>query len=140
MLTRFLGSRGASAVISFFMLALASSGATAQTAPAAISATANATLVQPTAAAKFLHNAVATVTGMVLKTPAVQSVNGVGLAPAIAKEAAWLYRAGWPLMPWSTVMAPARRSTNNLLCRHRGYFEARGESLEEPARGCARWS
>jgi len=103
------------------MLALASSGAAAQTIPSA----------QPTAAAQLVRNAVATVTGTVLQARPAQPVN-VALAPAIATEAAWLYRAGWPLYAlidrYSAASTPLSEEANCVATAV--YFEARGESPE----------
>jgi len=110
------------------MLALASSGAAAQTAPAARPFGAG-TYVAPAIAS--VQRAVATVTGSVLQTQPAQSVS-VALAPAIANEAAWLYRAGWPLYAlidrYSAASAPLSEEAKCVATAV--YFEARGESPE----------
>ena len=114
------------------MLALASSGAAAQTAPMAAASArpfGAGTYVAPAIAT--VQRAVATVTGTVLQTRPAQSVN-VALAPAVATEAAWLYRAGWPLYAlidrYSAATAPLSEEAKCIATAV--YFEARGESPE----------
>ena len=120
----------------FIMLALVSSGAPAQTvAPTAVSAveaaiSEPAATAQPASAPNLLQRAVATITGTVLQARPAQSVS-VTLAPAIAKEAAWLYRAGWPLyalIDRYSAGAPLDEQANCVATAV--YFEARGESPE----------
>jgi spore germination cell wall hydrolase CwlJ-like protein len=110
------------------MLALASSGAAAQTAPTA-KPFGSGTYMAPAIAT--VQRAVATVTGAVLQTQPAQTVN-VALAPAIAKEASWLYRAGWPLYAlidrYSAATAPLDEEANCIATAV--YFEARGETPE----------
>src|SRR5207342_252630 len=84
-LVKFIGGRAASAVIGLFMLAIGSS-ANAQNVAGSIS-----TPVQA-----VLSNAVVTPSGAVVQTQPAQSVT-INLEPGIAKEAAWLFKAGWPL-------------------------------------------
>jgi len=108
---KLLGGRTASAVIGFFMLAIGSS-ANAQDVAA---------LAQP---------AVATVSSAVTQAPAASSVT-VKLLPAMATEAAWLYKGGWPLQALVDKFAsnaPLDEQTNCLATAV--YFEARGESAE----------
>ena len=87
-------------------------------------------------AATMVQKAVATTTAVVASNGAVvqaqpaQSVT-VKLAPSIAREAAWLYKAGWPLyalVDKFATNAPLDEQTNCLATAV--YFEARGESLE----------
>jgi hypothetical protein len=163
-LIRILGSRGASAVMGLFMLALASSEAPAQTVAAGASALDVAAAVKATeaeaatkplglrgtatatsqsamtatarpqalvnAAVAPMQQAVATVTGTVIQAQPARAVS-MALAPAIAREAAWLYRAGWPLYAlvdrYST-NAPLDEEATCLATAV--YFEARGESPE----------
>jgi len=71
-----------------------------------------------------VQQAVANLTGQA--QPAVQA-----LAPAIAREAAWLYRGGWPLyalVDRYSVGAPLDEEATCLATAV--YFEARGESPE----------
>ena len=108
----------------FIMLALVSSGAAAQIAPA------SAVAAQASAAAPLFQRAVATVTGSVVQARPAQAVS-VALAPAIAREAAWLYRGGWPLsalIDRYSAGAPLDEQANCLATAV--YFEARGESAE----------
>ena len=110
-MVKLLGGRTASAVIGFFMLAIGSS-ANAQDVAA---------LAQP---------AVATVSSAVTQAPAASSVT-VKLLPAMATEAAWLYKGGWPLQALVDKFAsnaPLDEQTNCLATAV--YFEARGESAE----------
>jgi N-acetylmuramoyl-L-alanine amidase len=141
------------------MLALASSEAPAQTvAPtghafnvaAAVKATqidagarplgspsyATAPVARPTAQTSLtramlpMQQAVATVTGTVLQAQPARSV-AVALAPVIAREAAWLYRAGWPLyalVDRYSAGAPLDEQAHCIAVAI--YHEARGESLD----------
>jgi N-acetylmuramoyl-L-alanine amidase len=144
---KLLGSRGASAVMGLVMLAVASS-ASAQdlsalnNVPAAVRALDVNTAAKPlgTAAqavaaavarpAVAATTAVSTVTGAVLQAQPAQAVT-LKLTPAIASEAAWLYKSGWPLYAlvnkYST--GDALGEQGNCLATA-VYFEARGESLE----------
>jgi len=110
---KLLGGRVAAAVIGLFMLGIGSSAAAQDVAP----------LLQP---------AVATMssTGAVAQTAPAAAVT-VKLATSIASEAAWLYKAGWPLYAlvdrYSTG-APLNQEANCIATAV--YFEARGETLE----------
>jgi N-acetylmuramoyl-L-alanine amidase len=128
------------------MLAIGSSGASAQSVPtynvsAAVRAldvdqaarplgqmgTLASTLARPAVAAT---TAVATSIGTVFQSQPAQSVT-LKLAPSIATEAAWLYRNGWPLYALADrygANAALDEETNCLATAV--YFEARGESLE----------
>jgi spore germination cell wall hydrolase CwlJ-like protein len=140
------GGRVASALVGISALAMGSS-ATAQAVPinynlkAAVSAvdvdaTAKplgsatslaSTLAQPVVAAT---TAVANAAGAVFQQQPAQSVT-LSLQPSIAKEAAWLYKGGWPLyalVQKFATNAPLDTETNCLATAV--YFEARGESLE----------
>ena len=148
-LIRFLGSRGASAVMGLFMLALVSSEAPAQTVAQSakafdISAVVKATeltgarplgtrgyATTPTAgvvltqAALPMQQAVATVTGTTVQA------QSQALGPAIAREAAWLFRAGWPLYALvDRYSAGAPLDEQETCLATAVYFEARGESAE----------
>src|SRR6185437_15614301 len=93
---------------------------TAATAPAAA-------YVQPAVAST---TAIATPTGAVMQAQPAQTVT-VKLGQSIATEAAWLYKAGWPLyalVDKFETNAPLDQETNCLATA--AYFEARGESLE----------
>ena len=134
------------------MLAIGSSGASAQSMPtlsvsAAVKAldvdsaaqplgkmgplgpvgTLASTLARPAVAAT---TAVANSLGTVFQTQPAQSVT-LKLAPTIATEASWLYRNGWPLYALADrygANAALDQETNCLATAV--YFEARGESLE----------
>jgi N-acetylmuramoyl-L-alanine amidase len=142
---KLLGSRGASAVMGIFMLALASSEASAQNlsglnVPAAVKSieidrTARAlgnaagTLVRPVVAAT---TAVTLGNGTIIQAQPAGSVT-LRLTPAsIAQEASWLYRAGWPLYALVDKFgASAPQLDEQANCMAVAvYHEARGESLE----------
>jgi hypothetical protein len=156
-LIRLLGSRGASAVLGLLMLALASSEASAQVAgapsvsafdvkaavratelgtrgPASTAAAAtSATSITAAVSSRSMppmQPAVATFTGTVIQAQPARSVS-LSLAPAIAREAAWLFRSGWPLyalVDRYSAGAPLDEEANCIATAV--YFEARGESLE----------
>jgi spore germination cell wall hydrolase CwlJ-like protein len=117
---KLLGGRVASAIIGLFMLGVGSSAA-------AQDVSTPTALVQPAVATT---TAVATTSGNVIQAQPAQSVT-VKLAASIATEAAWLYKAGWPLyalVDKYATNAPLDEETNCLATAV--YFEARGESLE----------
>ena len=129
-MVKLLGGRAAAAVSGLFMLAVGSSAAAQDTSTLAAPATA------ATAVSSMVHQAVASTTatansmGTVAQAQPAQSVT-VKLAPSIATEAAWLYKAGWPLaalVQKYSVGAPLDEQTNCLATAV--YFEARGETLE----------
>jgi len=141
-LIKFLGSRGASAVLGIFMLAAGSSASAQNYGALNVSAAVKAldvdsaarplgnvasTLARPAVAAT---TAVATLSGAVLQAQPARSVT-VSLSQSIATEAAWLYRAGWPLYALVDrygAGAPLDEQGNCLATAV--YFEARGESVE----------
>ena len=95
--------------------------------PLGTPATVASTLVQPAVAST---TAVANSNGAVFQAQPAQSVT-LSLTPSIATEAAWLYKAGWPLyalVQKFETNAPLDEETNCLATAV--YFEARGESLE----------
>jgi hypothetical protein len=123
---KLLGSRGASAVMGLFMLAVGSS-ATAQNSAAYNVPRAVTSVVRPVIAAT---TAIATLNGTVLQAQPARSVT-VSLSQSVATEAAWLYRSGWPLyalVDRYSAGAPLDEQGNCLATAV--YFEARGESLE----------
>ncbi len=139
---KLLGSRGASAVMGIFMLAIGSSGANAQ-GISGLNVSAAGKSIETDAAAKplgqagaLLQKAVATTTavtlgnGSIVQAQPAQSVT-LSLAPNVASEAAWLRSAGWPLYALVD-----RFGTNASLNEEENciavavYHEARGESLE----------
>ena len=140
---KLLGSRGASAVMGIFMLAIGSSGANAQ-GISGLNVSAAVKSIETDAAAKplgqagaMLQKAVATTTavtlgnGTVLQAQPAQSVT-LQLKPAVATEAAWLRNAGWPLYALVDrfgANAPALDEQTNCIAVA-VYHEARGESLE----------
>lgn len=145
-MVKLIGGRAASAVMGLFMLALGSSaGAQNMSAlgnvSAAVrsvevdnSATPLGTVASPAAAitqpAVASTTAVATPSGAIMQAEPAQSVT-VKLKQSIATEAAWLYKAGWPLYALVgkfATNAPLDEETNCLATAV--YFEARGESLE----------
>lgn len=72
----------------------------------------------------------ATVTGTAIPAQPAQAVMP-SLAPAIAREAAWLHRAGWPLYALVDRYGVGAPLDEQATCMATAvYFEARGESLE----------
>jgi N-acetylmuramoyl-L-alanine amidase len=85
------------------------------------------TLARPVVAAT---TAVANAAGTVFQAQPAQSVT-LSLTPSIAKEAAWLYRGGWPLYALVDRFATnAALDTETNCLATAVYFEARGESVE----------
>ncbi len=141
-----LRSRGVSAAVGLFMLAVGT-GANAQSAPvlnvsAAVKSVEAEAAAKPlgspvqTAAGTLVHSAVATTTaiattaGTILQSQPAQSVT-VNLAPSIATEAAWLYRNGWPLYALVDHYSTSAALDQETTCLATAvYFEARGESLD----------
>jgi spore germination cell wall hydrolase CwlJ-like protein len=118
-LVKLLGGRAASAVIGLFMLGIGSSAAAQTADPAA--------LIRPAVATT---TAVVNSIGAVTQAAPAQAVT-MKLAPSIATEAAWLFKAGWPLYALAdkySVGAPLDEQANCLATAV--YFEARGESVE----------
>jgi hypothetical protein len=112
-LVKLLGGRVASAVIGLFMLAVGSSGAAQSLTPTPAVAT----------------TAIATNNGTVLQAQPAQSVTVT--TSSIATQAAWLYRAGWPLYALVDKFATNASLDEQTNCLATAvYFEARGESLE----------
>jgi spore germination cell wall hydrolase CwlJ-like protein len=142
---KLLGGRVAAAVIGVFMLAVGSSAmaqdATPLNVPEAVKAigvdkttTALGSVANPAAIlarpAVAVTTAVASINGSVAQAQPAQSVT-VQLAPSVATEAAWLYKAGWPLyalVDHFSAGTPLDEQGNCLATAV--YFEARGESLE----------
>jgi N-acetylmuramoyl-L-alanine amidase len=143
---KLLGGRTASAVMGLFMFALGSSEASAQNlpkldVPAAVKAldvdqaakplgTANAAASNLMRVAVASTTAVATAGGLIVQGQPAQAVT-LKLAPAIAVEAAWLQKAGWPLyalVDRYSAGAPLDEQANCIA--EAVYHEARGESLE----------
>lgn len=85
-----------------------------------------------TTVAAPVQQAVATITGSVIQAAPASAVT-VSLTPAVAKEAAWLSKAGWPL--YAVVDRIAARGAAPLdpesnCIATAVYHEARGESVE----------
>jgi spore germination cell wall hydrolase CwlJ-like protein len=123
------------------MLGLGSSAAAQNADPLGISAAVKAVDVDTRApalgtATPMVRPAVVTTTAMVSANGAVQQAQPaqsvtLKFAEPIAKEAAWLYKSGWPLYALVgkyATNAPLDEETNCLATAI--YFEARGESLE----------
>lgn len=143
---KLLGSRGASAVMGIAMLGIGSSAGAQNLDRLNVSAAVKAldvdaaakplgTAVQSVAStiarpAVATATAVASATGNVFQAQPAQAVT-VKLAPAYAKEAAWLYKAGWPLYALVGKYSTGEALDEQGQCLATAvYFEARGESLE----------
>jgi len=116
------------APVSYNLNSAASSVSADASKSVAATATAVATsLVKPVVAATTV---VANAAGSIFQAQPAQSVT-VQLAPSVAKEAAWLYKGGWPLyglVDKFATNAPLDEQTNCLATAV--YFEARGETVE----------
>ena len=120
-----------------FMFAVSASASAQNAGPLNVSAAVQAEVTgtsSPAAAiarpAVASTTAITTANGTVLQAQPAQSVT-VQLTASIAKEAAWLYKGGWPLyalVDKFATNAPLDEETNCLATAV--YFEARGESLE----------
>jgi N-acetylmuramoyl-L-alanine amidase len=144
---KLLGNRGASAVMGMFMLALASSEATAQS-YAGLNVSAAVKALDVDASAKAFGTATSTVANTLVRpavaaTTAVRLGNGtvvqaqpaqsvtLSLTPSVASEAAWLRSAGWPLyalVDRFSAGAPLDEQAHCIAVAV--YHEARGETLE----------
>ena len=143
-MVKLLGGRGASAVVGLFMFALGSSGAAAQSVqpsmaslnvPAAVRAVTGGTststgALQATPAVFNTNSSVTLANGAVVPAQPARSVT-VQLPPTIDREAAWLYKAGWPLYALVNKYSTGAPLSDEANCMAVAvYFEARGESLE----------
>ncbi|HJP69376.1 MAG TPA: cell wall hydrolase, partial [Sphingomicrobium sp.] len=145
-MVKLIGGRAASVVMGLFMLGLGSSAAAQNMSalanvPAAVrsievdnsakplgsAASPASAYVQPAIASTV---AVATPSGTIMQPQPAQSVT-VKLGQSIAAEAAWLYKAGWPLYALVGKFATSAQLDEETNCLATAvYFEARGESLE----------
>ena len=143
---KLFGGRIASALVGISVLAIGSS-ASAQALPINYNLTSTVSSANADASAKPLDTAtslastllrpavaatkaIATSTGAVFQAQPAQSVT-LSLTPSIAKEAAWLYKGGWPLyalVDRFATNAPLDEQTNCLATAV--YFEARGETFD----------
>ena len=136
-MVKLLGGRGASAVMGLLMFGLASSAAAQDmSALGSVSAAVKATQGAPAASqlaptpAVASTTAVASINGTVVQSQPAQSVT-VRLAPSIATEASWLYKAGWPLYALVDKFATSAALDEQTNCLATAvYFEARGESVD----------
>jgi len=135
-LVKLIGGRAASAVIGLFMLAIGSSEASAQNLAGNLNVPAAVRALDVDQGAKALGTtAVATqasLTSAVISTaqqPA-QTVSA-SLPASINAEAAWLYKAGWPLYALVDRYSTGAALSEEANCIATAvYFEARGEALE----------
>jgi len=111
----------------FFMLALAPSEAGAQS----VSLPATPAVVQTVSgSASATSAAMVTAGGSVVQAQPARTVT-VSLQPDVAREAAWLYRGGWPLYALVDRYSSGAELNEEATCLATAvYFEARGESLE----------
>ena len=129
------GGRGLSAVAGLFLIAAANPAPAAPLSAGAVDAAAKplgavTQTAQSGANSLSTTAVVSTVSGGVMQARPAASVT-MSLAPSIAKEAAWLYRNGWPLYALAdrySAGAPLGDEGNCLATAV--YFEARGETVE----------
>ena len=130
---KLIGGRAASAVIGLFMLALGSSEAGAQNLAGNLNVPAAVRSLDIDQGAKALGVATqASLTSAVISTAQQPAQTVTASLPAsINAEAAWLYKAGWPLyalVDRYSSGAPLNDEANCIATAV--YFEARGEALE----------
>ena len=131
-----MGGRAASAVIGLFMLAIGSSEASAQNLASNLNVPAAVRALDVDQSARALGTAAvatqASLTSAVISTvkqPA-QTVSA-SLPASINAEAAWLYKAGWPLYALVDRYSTGAALSEEANCIATAvYFEARGEGLE----------
>jgi spore germination cell wall hydrolase CwlJ-like protein len=136
-LVKLIGGRAASAIIGLFMLGLGSSEAGAQSLAGNLNVPAAVRALDVDQGAKALGTTAAVATQASLTSAVISTATrpaqtvSTSLPASINAEAAWLYKAGWPLYAlvdrYSTG-APLSQEANCIATAV--YFEARGESLE----------
>ncbi len=132
-MVKLLGGRAAAAVIGLFMLGLGSSEAGAQSLAANLNVPAAVRALDVDAGAKPLGLATqASVASAVLSTaPKPAQTVSASLPASINAEAAWLYKAGWPLYALVDKYSSGAALSQEANCIATAvYFEARGETLE----------
>ena len=116
-----------SAVAGLFLMAAANPATAASLPTPAVSAGAVDVAAKPLGAATV---AVATASGSILKAQPAASVT-MSLVPAVASEAAWLQRNGWPLYALVDRYSTGAQLDEQANCIAVAvYHEARGETLE----------
>ena len=93
---RLIGRRVLTAAMGLFVLSAGSSAASAQTAAGPLGTAAQTVRSAASSVRTAATSAVATVTGSVIQAAPASSVT-LSLQRPIAREAAWLQQAGWPL-------------------------------------------
>jgi N-acetylmuramoyl-L-alanine amidase len=129
-LKRLAGRRVLTAAIGLFMLSGGSSAASAQSVASPLGAAARTMQNAVSPVRTAATSAVTTATGSVIQATPASSVT-LSLQRPIAREAAWLQQAGWPLyalVDRYSVGAPLDEQANCIAVAV--YHEARGESLE----------
>ena len=110
---------------------VAKPGFTAVTTALAATGTKVAAAAQPTLSALYATPAAKSVTVALPVRGATATTFGSSAAPAVAREAAWLYRAGWPLYALVDRYSAGAALDEQANCLATAvYFEARGEALE----------
>ena len=142
-MVKLIGGRAAAALIGVFMFAVGSSAAGAQALPINYNLKTAVTAGSVDTAVKPLGTPTAQLQPAVARTTAVTLGNGtvvqavpatsvtVSLVPSMAREAAWLYKGGWPLYALVDKFATNAALDPETNCLATAvYFEARGESVE----------
>ena len=127
---RLIGRRVLTAAMGLFMLSAGSGSASAQAAANPLGAAAQTMRSAVSTVQAATSSAVTTVTGSVIQATPASSVS-VSLQRPIAREAAWLQQAGWPLyalVDRFSTGAPLDEEANCIAVAV--YHEARGETLE----------
>ena len=129
-LKRLIGRRVLTAAMGLFMLSAGSSSASAQASETPLGTAAQVLQSAASTVRTAATSAVTTVTDSILQPAPASSVT-VSLERPIAREAAWLQQAGWPLyalVDRFSAGAPLDEESNCIAVAV--YHEARGESLE----------
>jgi N-acetylmuramoyl-L-alanine amidase len=132
-LVKLIGGRAAAAVIGLFMLGLGSSEAGAQSLAGNLNVPAAVRSLDVNSGVKPLGIATqASLTSAVLSTaPKPAQTISASLPASINAEAAWLYKAGWPLYALVDKYSTGAALNEEANCIATAvYFEARGETLE----------
>jgi spore germination cell wall hydrolase CwlJ-like protein len=132
-LVKLIGGRAAAAVIGLFMLGLGSSEAGAQSLAPNLNVPAAVRALDVDQGSRTLGVATqASLTSAVLSTVAKPAQTVTASLPAsINAEAAWLYKAGWPLYALVDRYSTGAALNQEANCIATAvYFEARGEALE----------
>jgi len=131
-LVRLFGGRGASAITGCLLLAFGSTEARAAD-YSKLNVSAAVSALDVNATAKPLGATPALMTSAVVRAPVAQPAPTLAatVTQSISREAAWLFKGGWPLAALADKYSTGATLSEEANCIATAvYFEARGESLE----------